>query len=268
MLCAWHRYEHVECVLDRIESTKVQPLGASLCLVVGDFQTYQLMFWLKKFVRTARKYEWLLPMPCEWHFKVHALMAIHALWRYVLSLEIVNALPGAWEKTIKESWTSVEVFDHYDRFYQMLIVSLVECVARASPLASSALPAPSRAPALHHTSREAFVWPRYLVDVVPDSYLYQPVLLLAAVKPNPAAHLAVTFLFEFGLPYLHFVQATRANQHKVMDICWRLFFHWFRATNKFNYSHLAVYVTFFRHGMKQGRTQCTAHTVHLPSVHC
>ena len=45
-------------------------------------------------------------------------------------------------------------------------------------------------------------------------------------------------------------QAIRAGEHEIIDIMWPLAHHWFRATNKTNYSCMSVYVTFIRYGMK------------------
>ena len=53
----------------------------------------------------------------------------------------------------------------------------------------------------------------------------------------------ITFLYEFGLPYLSVRNAIRSNNHQELDVMWRCAYHWFRATNKTNYSVMAPQAT-------------------------
>ena len=51
-------------------------------MAVGDQQTYSRMVWLK--IYHPSRYAWLLPLPGEFHFTVHVLMALHQLWDVAL----------------------------------------------------------------------------------------------------------------------------------------------------------------------------------------
>ena len=189
--------------------------GTEMILIVGDQQTYERLFHLK--VKRGISYQWCLPLPGEWHFTVHALMALHSLWYQPLAEGFVAHLH--WENSIVALWTSVEKYVYYDRFWQLLVWGFTEYMAR----------------------------------VVPTQYRSQPRQLLYAVRHNPTAVYAVSFLFEFGLPWLHLRHAIRAGQSSILDVMWLVTFHWFRAVGvrgKYKYALMSVYVTFFRHGAK------------------
>ena len=51
--------------------------AASMVMAVGDQQTWSRMLWLKLY--HPSRYDWLLPLPGEFHFTYHALMAMHIL---------------------------------------------------------------------------------------------------------------------------------------------------------------------------------------------
>ena len=186
---------------------------ASMVLMVGDQQTYERLFWQKKYHQ--QRYDWLLPLPGEFHFVVHTLMAIHKLWYRSLSQHVIHGL--GWHKTVKEEWTSVEEWHHYDRFYQLLIYGLTA----------------------------------YLVAVVrvPRHLLLSPLQLMDRVKDNATGTLIVRFLFDFGYPYLRLRNAIRCNDHEVIDLMWIITHLWFRATGKNKYAIMSIYVTAFRHAM-------------------
>jgi hypothetical protein len=203
-------YADVDTTTTRISNEILS--GAEMVLLVGDQQSYARLFWLKKYHPEVN--DWFVPLPGEWHFTAHALMAIHSLWDKCFTRTFVVEL--GFEETVKPSWKLISLFVYYDRFYQLLIVGLVE----------------------------------YLADVVPDGVLMQPHMLRQAVQANVSAVYALDFLFDFGLPWLALRHGVRANRHAVIDIMWEVTFHWFRATKKTNYSLLSVYATFFRHGMK------------------
>lgn len=178
-------------------------LYTALVFLFGDQQTYSRLFWLKCYHPESN--EWYIPMPGNWHFTVHALMAIHKLWHRCFTAKLVHEM--GFEKTIKPTgWTSVELFVYYDRFYQLLVFCLVT----------------------------------YLTEVVPDPMLHDPEQLLESVRFNPTAVYAITFLYDFGLPWLMLRHGIRADRSEVTDIMWLLTLHWFRATKKHQYTHMAV----------------------------
>jgi hypothetical protein len=180
--------------------------SAAVVMVVGDQQTFSRMLWLKLY--HPARYARLLPLPGEFHFTVHCLEAIHKLWWPSLTCWVVHKFDC--HKTIRQEWTSVEQYKYYDHFYQMLIRTLAE----------------------------------HLASTVPAPMLRQPELLLRTVRHNPAAVRAIRFLFEFGFPWLALRQAIRGNKSKIIDVMWRMTYHWFSVTGKTNYRIMCVIVTF------------------------
>ena len=157
-------------------------LPASMVLTVGDQQTYHRLFWKKKYQES--RFNWLLPLPGEFHFTVHTLMAIHTLWYRSLAQWVIQEL--GWEKTVPEKWTSVEEWHHYDRFYQLLVWGLTA----------------------------------YLVARVPRHLLHQPEQLMHLFRENATMLHIVHFLYDFGFPYLRLRNAIRCNDHEIIDLMW------------------------------------------------
>ena len=153
-------------------------------------------------------------MPGEWHAVVHFLQAVHALWFGVLGVSFVRPLgkgPEGVAKSIKAKWTSVEVYDHYDRARRVSNHPRSSCVA-----AHSARPPCCYVEGYWQLITVALV--RHLAAVVPPYYLANPSELQKAVKNNPTARLAVSFLYDFGLPYLRVIQGVRAGESDVLDL--------------------------------------------------
>ena len=172
--------DHMVQVIDNYYFHAMLP--ASMVLAVGDQQSYHRLFWQKKYHQ--KRYNWLLPLPGEFHFTVHALMAIHKLWYRSLSQKVVEEL--RWQKTVKEDWTSVEEWHHYDRFYQLLIWGLTA----------------------------------FLVARVPRHILQSPEQLMQRFRGNATMLHVVRFLYDFGFPYLRLRNAIRCNDHEIIDLMW------------------------------------------------
>ena len=91
---------------------------------------YIRLHWLKRY--DPDRYCWLLPLPGEWHFQCHVLMALHRLWYKALVESLVEEL--GFQKTIKgPKWDNVEHFVYYDRFYQLLISCQVRIARDIKP---------------------------------------------------------------------------------------------------------------------------------------
>lgn len=181
--------------------------AASVVFVVGDQQTYSRMLWLKLY--HPRRYDWLLPLGGEFHFREHALMALHRLWWFPIVRWVVFKLGS--RKTIFHRWTSIEECKHYDHLYRLIVTTL--CM--------------------------------YMAEVVPRALLFSPLQLMRAVRHNKSATVVVCFLYHFALPWLALRQAIRSNNAAVINVMWRLTYHWFAVTGKTNYRIMAVTVTYF-----------------------
>ena len=72
------------------------------------------------------------------------------------------------------------------------------------------------------------------------------------LKTCAGALFLVTFLHEFGLPYLALRNGVRGNDAATIDTMWEISYHWFRASHKTNYGVIAIQVTYFRSAMRDG----------------
>ena len=75
MDCLTGAYEDVDETLAVIKKYVLQTLGMRLAVVWGDQQSYSRMVHLA--IAGEAEYAWMIPAPGEFHFTVHALMAIH-----------------------------------------------------------------------------------------------------------------------------------------------------------------------------------------------
>ena len=139
-------YHDMSLSLQRIKQKQVVEKRLTFVMVVGDQQTYKRMVDLKR--EQPSEYHWLVPMPGEFHFRVHTDFAItDLLWASLLS-NLVGRL--RFEKTIAYRTANVELSDHYDIFLQL--------VTKAASL--------------------------YLEEIVPAHLLINPQMLLEAVFEN------------------------------------------------------------------------------------
>ena len=145
-------YDDVKDTLSLIHNHLVHRCGFRFLFLHGDQQSYSRMVHL--IFSKGSEYNWLVPLPGEWHFVCHALQAIHhprsGWWHH-----FVNWFPrvaGLSPDVIERDWTSVEKYNNYCAFYECVIVSCMQ----------------------------------YLKDVVPEYYLDHPRLLMHLLEENKA----------------------------------------------------------------------------------
>lgn len=123
----------VEETLARLKHRFVDKCGFQLVFVHGDQQTYSRMLALQ--YAKGDLYNWLVPLPGEWHFVAHALNSIHnkkSGWWAAL----INWFPdsaGLCQGAVLEEWTSIEKYDIYCSFYEAVIVSVMEFLHQVVP---------------------------------------------------------------------------------------------------------------------------------------
>ena len=114
--------------LQRIKQIMISE-GLTVMLVFGDQQTYKRMIDLKR--EQPEEYAWLIPMPGEFHFRVHVDFALNVLcWKSMV--RNLRAHLG-FEKTIREDEGDVERSDHYDVFSQLQAKSMVQYLEELVP---------------------------------------------------------------------------------------------------------------------------------------
>ena len=120
-------YSDVDTFMSTVWSKHIDKLGYKWAMVVGDQQSYSRMVWSKH--HDPQRIIFLIPLPGEFHFVVHLLMAIHILWYEPLSHCIVEVLvdntEANWHKVIKKDWNNVKEWHHYDQFYTYIICAIL-----------------------------------------------------------------------------------------------------------------------------------------------
>ena len=69
-------YQDIDTSTQFISDRKLA--GSEMILIVGDQQLHIRLLWQK--IYNPDRWNWMLPLPGEWHFSVHVLMALHKLW--------------------------------------------------------------------------------------------------------------------------------------------------------------------------------------------
>jgi len=122
-------YADVRLFLERLLST-MQQLGISVHMVVGDQQSFSRLVWLKR--KEPASYKSIIPFPGDFHTAVHMLMAIHVLWWTPLISFLIES-SGFSINSIEEDWSSVELYNRYRHFYEVVIVGIVEYLVEILP---------------------------------------------------------------------------------------------------------------------------------------
>lgn len=197
-------YDDNKAVLSQI-NRRSETHGYKFTFVVGDQQSYSRMAWLKR--QEAADFGWLIPLPGEFHFAVHLLMAVHIVWRDALVDKLIT-MSGVAQKTCGTpgKWDSVEKYDNFCFLYEALIVGIFT----------------------------------YLRSFIPPALLWNYDALRDAAEGNKGASILLEFLYEGALMWLAFRQSTRSNQGSNMDLIWQLSLPLFKATGKKLYASMCV----------------------------
>ena len=126
-------YADVQKTLTVMNHHLIDKLGLRLVFVHGDQQSFSRMVYLK--YSEGKLYDWLVPLPGDWHFVVHALMSIHhpksGWWATLISW--FPHVAGLCPDSIVDDWTSVEKYNTYCAFYECVILSIVQYVHDVVP---------------------------------------------------------------------------------------------------------------------------------------
>ena len=98
--------------------------GFEHLLAIGDQQTFSRAIFSKR--RNPLWGQMYTVLPGEWHFAVHALMAVHSLfWCPLLCWFAEEGHGDFCVKTVIGKWDSVVRFDDYRFFHETLIVAML-----------------------------------------------------------------------------------------------------------------------------------------------
>lgn len=174
-------YGDVRRFLDAEARVVRTSLEIPISFIYGDQQTFSRMVWLK---RMEPGHDSCIPLPGDFHFVVHMLMAIHILWWPVLIYWLI-CHTGICQDSLQEKWSSVELYNRYRFAYETFIVGILA----------------------------------YVLEVVPANLLEQPGLLLQVAKEqNPGGLVSFKQLLVKYLPlppklYHYHCCFTNANTH-------------------------------------------------------
>ena len=104
--------EGVDAIVADVYKKCVLQDGASVVLVAGDFQNFgHLVRWNKLHPYAS----WMRPVPGEWHWWAHSLMAINKEWWHT-NVSKINGKGEFCDKGVEQKWGSVEKFNRYKFF--------------------------------------------------------------------------------------------------------------------------------------------------------
>ena len=105
-------------------------LHFKVVLLAGDFQTFKgLVMFKKRHPETTR---WLCPVPGDFHWWVHSVMAIHEIWWDVIFMRLHDEDEFGLN-TVIEKWDSVEKFDKYRFFHETIICAALQYLHEVVP---------------------------------------------------------------------------------------------------------------------------------------
>jgi hypothetical protein len=122
--------EDIAEIVSTIEEKCINEMGHKVVILAGDYQTFKNIICLKQQHRETTK--WLCPVPGEWHWWVHALMAIHQTWFDVLFVHLIET-DGFCSHTVINRWDSVEKFAHYRFFHETFTCAALEYLKQVVP---------------------------------------------------------------------------------------------------------------------------------------
>ena len=202
--CGTAKYTDMETVLRTVIYTMTILLSFKIVLFFGDQQTINRVLWLIRM--NPGQYSCIVPLPGDFHADGNFLMAVHALY-YEVFVEGVFRSAGFCVNSIQATWGGMELYNRYRHAYETLIVA---CMA-------------------------------YLISIVPVDLLQQPALLMTAAEGwNPGFALLLHFLFDVGLPWLHFKRSIRCGDYEGRDSFYAMSLDVFRATGKIHYAILVI----------------------------
>jgi hypothetical protein len=185
--------------------------GPACVVMTGDQQTFQHLCWMK--IRDRETHKGLVPQAGEMHVTAHDCHAFWTLWHGKYLEQVCTAAdlhPAHQRKGLHDDFTP-SCWNDYDSFVW------------AHAIAAS----------------------KYLVEVVPQSYLDDPLSLLDEVDNNYTALYFVHFCFDHLFPYVGLRHNGRAmstaERRRWMMTKYSGLMHLCRATGKTNYHQLCVW---------------------------
>jgi len=123
-------YSDVSKFLSALKLYVCMVLMIPLAFVLGDQQSFSRMVWLKRMEPDT--YSFVIPLYGDFHYTVHLLMAMHLLWWGPL-IEWLLEETGICSQSIKEDWSSVELYNRHRFVYEAIIVGILTYLLEILP---------------------------------------------------------------------------------------------------------------------------------------
>jgi hypothetical protein len=190
-------YDDVRAIVLKLYEECGRP---EILLANGDFQTYDRMYHLK--LKYPGEFDWLVPIPGEWHWNWHILKGIYKIW----SEDILRALSQV--IGFKSLDPKCKNFHHGEDFLEIATL------------------------AIHDVLRELRI-------LHPDK---TDIKIMHHYKEYHPIYQLLYFYNWHAAPYWHTRAALKSGFSSVTNQMWRYWLHLFIAARKTNYSVLTLRV--------------------------
>ena len=181
--------------------------------IVGDEQTYDRMIKIK--MRERHEFNWLIPLPGEFHLCGHHLHCAFRLW-WPSILQSCQAFLG--NDKVEQDWTMTK-FNQHEDFFMVVVCGISD----------------------------------WFEHVFGDGCWDRPTALYAMLEGNFTSELLYQFMYEDGLPYMTLRNLLRMapslGRRGIIDQFYFYLCQRFRTVNKFLYSMLCVHAQYMKHAL-------------------
>jgi len=193
------KVEDVESILQDFHNQFLLPFNRTFAIVSGDEQTFLVIWKLRKIKPDL--YNWIIPIPGEWHWTWHILKGIfRAYGQYLLQ-------PLSQHLHFPNFDNNCKKFHNAEDILQIITSALLLWIS----------------PAVKHPQT------------------FSPIAFMHSIKPNskPAYEL-LYFLFNYLTPYWVTRSALKVGNMQEVNNMWRYWTHLFIATGKTKYATMSI----------------------------
>ena len=192
------KYEDVAETLRKFFNAYIRGTSRTFALVSGDQQVFTLIWFLR--LRFPTEFQWVVPIPGEWHWEWHILRGIFRLWGHYL-LKPLSVILG-----YKNLDLTCKVFHYGEDFLEVVSIALCK-------------------------------WYKVLQLKWPD---HTPVQILHQIKPFSHAYELLYFFLWYVCPYWYTRAVLKVGNAAALTNMWRYWLHLFIATGKWKYAGLTI----------------------------
>jgi hypothetical protein len=191
-------YEDIEYILENFRVNYIVPYDRICAILGGDFQVWDRMFMLHR--KHPQKYHWLVPVPGEWHWLWHILIAIYKLFYHTILLPFSRVIGF---RTLDAKALN---FHYAEDLLQMVTLAIFNWIITSRQ---------------QHQHLSIMEW-------------------LHSIKQNKVAYETAYACIHYFIPYWVTRSAIKWNKFDSTEEWWRYWTHVFLATGKRNYCLMSI----------------------------